>query len=127
MTKSEPTRVAALLRNITNVRVDLGPKSTIELIVHGSAVDLLRCDSPVAVALAALSDIEPHREILAIDPSAGRIARTGSVEDTFEAMRQVAAADLAAMGDHARRIVEHELSARVMSRKFQALYAALGR
>lgn len=74
-----------------------------------------------------LSDIEPHREILAIDPGAGNLARTGSVDDTLEAMHQIAASDLAVMGDHARRIVDQELSARVMSRKFQALYAALGR
>lgn len=87
-----------------------------------SVIEALALRLPVV-----LSDIEPHREILGIDPGAGRLARTNSVEDTLEAMRQIATADLAVMGDHARRIVDQELSAPVMSRKFQALYAALGR
>jgi glycosyltransferase involved in cell wall biosynthesis len=87
-----------------------------------SVIEALALRLPVV-----LSDIEPHREILAIDPGAGRLARTGSVEDTLEAMRHIAAADLTVLGDHARRIVDQELSARVMSRKFQALYATMGR
>lgn len=87
-----------------------------------SVIEALALRLPVV-----LSDIEPHREILAIDPRAGRLSRTGSVEDTLVAMREVAAADLIVMGDHARRIVDEELSARVMSRKFQGLYATMGR
>lgn len=87
-----------------------------------SVIEALALRLPVV-----LSDIHPHREILAIDPGAGRLAQTGSVDGTLEAMRQVAAADLSIMGDHARRIVDQELSASVMSRKFQALYGALGR
>lgn len=85
-----------------------------------SVIEALALRLPVV-----LSDIAPHREILAIDPDAGCLARTGSVEDTLNAMRQVAVADLAVMGNHARCIVDQELSARVMSRKFQTLYCAL--
>ena len=87
-----------------------------------SVIEALALRLPVV-----LSDIQPHREILAIDPGAGRLAQTGSVDGTLKAMRQVANADLSIMGGHARRIVDQELSARVMARKFEVLYGALGR
>jgi glycosyltransferase involved in cell wall biosynthesis len=74
---------------------------------------------------ALLSDINPHREIIEIDPRAGLLARTGSVDDTFQAMTAMAAQDLGLMGERARRVVEENLSSRVMSRKFQAIYAEL--
>jgi glycosyltransferase involved in cell wall biosynthesis len=85
-----------------------------------SVVEALAMRLPVV-----LSDINPHREILAIDPHAGVLARTGSVEETAAAMTELASQDLASMGGHARRIIEQELSARVMSRKFQQIYAEL--
>jgi glycosyltransferase involved in cell wall biosynthesis len=72
-----------------------------------------------------LSDINPHREILAIDPAAGILAVTGSVDETAAAIAQLLSQDLKIMGDHARRIVEQELSARVMSRKFEHIYTEL--
>lgn len=72
-----------------------------------------------------LSDINPHREILAIDPGAGVLARTGAVDETAAAMMQLVSQDLTIMGDHARRIIDQELSVRVMSRKFQHIYAEL--
>lgn len=72
-----------------------------------------------------LSDIDPHREILAIDPVAGLLARTGSIEETAAAMMRLVSKDLKVMGDHARRIIDNELSARVMSQKFQNIYAEL--
>lgn len=87
---------------------------------------------PVSVAEALamhlpviLSDINPHREILDIDPGAGTLACTGSVDETLHAMEQIAGNDLEVMGRHARNIIEQELSARVMSRKFQTIYAEL--
>lgn len=87
-----------------------------------SVIEALALRLPVV-----LSDINPHREILAINDGAGFLARTGSVEDTLGAMRKLADGDMTAMGDHARRIVDLELSARVMSRKFHELYGALSR
>ncbi|WP_046114692.1 glycosyltransferase family 4 protein [Aquincola tertiaricarbonis] len=85
-----------------------------------SVVEALAMRLPVV-----LSDINPHREILAIDPGAGVLARTGSIDETAAAMTQLSSQDLKIMGDHARRIIELELSARVMSRKFQHIYAEL--
>lgn len=85
-----------------------------------SVVEALAMRLPVV-----LSDINPHREILAIDPGAGVLARTGSVDETVKAMTQLLAQDLAIMGDHARRIIEEQLSARVMAKKFQDIYAEL--
>ncbi len=85
-----------------------------------SVIEALALRLPVV-----LSDIGPHREILSIDAGAGYLARTGSVEDTAGAMHNLAQNDLTAMGDHARRIIDLELNARVMSRKFQELYGAL--
>ena len=74
---------------------------------------------------AILSDINPHREIIELDPDVGLLARTGSVDDTFRAMMALASQDLGSMGDHARRVVEESLSSRVMSGKFQDIYAEL--
>lgn len=85
-----------------------------------SVVEALAMRLPVV-----LSDIDPHREILAIDPGAGVLARTGAVDETAAAMMQLVSQDLTIMGDHARRIIDQELSARVMSRKFQHIYAEL--
>ena len=85
-----------------------------------SVVEALAMRLPVV-----LSDINPHREILQLEPDAGVLARTGSIDDTFEAMRTLAGRDLALMGDRARRVVEQNLSSRVMSRKYQAIYAGL--
>lgn len=87
-----------------------------------SVIEALALRLPVV-----LSDINPHREILAIDEGAGFLARTGSVESTLDAMCKLADSDLVAMGDHARRIIDLELSARIMSKKFQELYAVLSR
>lgn len=85
-----------------------------------SVIEALALRLPVV-----LSDINPHREILSIDDGAGFLARTGSVESTLDAMCKLAGRNLVAMGDHARRIIDLELSARIMSRKFQELYGAL--
>lgn len=85
-----------------------------------SVVEALAMRLPVV-----LSDINPHREILAIDPGAGVLARAGSVDETAKAMTQLVSQDLAIMGDHARRIIEQQLSARVMAKKFQDIYAEL--
>lgn len=85
-----------------------------------SVVEALAMRLPVV-----LSDINPHREILAIDPAAGMLAGTGSVEETAVAMMQLVTQDLKIMGNHARRIIEQELSARVMSLKFQQIYCEL--
>ncbi|WP_019429423.1 glycosyltransferase family 4 protein [Limnohabitans sp. Rim47] len=72
-----------------------------------------------------LSDIKPHQEILAIDPQAGVLARTGSVDETFQAMIELVGSDLIIRGAHARNIVEHELNSKVMSMKYQGIYAEL--
>lgn len=85
-----------------------------------SVVEALAMRLPVV-----LSDINPHREILGIDPEAGMLAGTGSVDETAAAMKQLMAQDLKNMGDHARIIIEQELSSRVMSRKYQHIYDEL--
>lgn len=85
-----------------------------------SVIEALALRLPVV-----LSAIDPHREILSIDPGAGHLVSVGSVADTAEALHRLKEGDLAAMGDHARRIIDQELSARVMSAKFQVLYREL--
>jgi glycosyltransferase involved in cell wall biosynthesis len=85
-----------------------------------SVVEALAMRLPVV-----LSDINPHREILGINPGAGVLVGTGAVDETAAAMMQIVSQDLTIMGDHARRIIDQELSARVMSRKFQYIYAEL--
>lgn len=85
-----------------------------------SVVEALAMRLPVV-----LSDINPHREILAVNPAAGILARTGSVEETAAAIAQLMSQDLKIMGDHARLIIDQEFSARVMSLKFQQIYAEL--
>lgn len=69
-----------------------------------------------------LSDIEPHQEILGIDNKAGLLCKTGSVENTTQAMVTLAQEDIALMGTHARSIIDLELNAQVMSKRFQEIY-----
>lgn len=72
-----------------------------------------------------LSDIEPHREILAINSEAGFLAKTGSIDDTAQTMRRLAMQNLETMGNHSRHIIDLEFNARVMSGKFQGFYSKL--
>lgn len=72
-----------------------------------------------------LSDIKPHQEILSIDPRAGILARTGSVDETFKAMIELVESDLIIRGAHARSIVENQLNSKVMSMKYQDIYSEL--
>ena len=69
-----------------------------------------------------LSDIEPHREILAINSEAGLLATAGSVDDTAQAMLKLAQKNLLLMGAHSRQIIDKSLNSRVMSMKFQTIY-----
>jgi glycosyltransferase involved in cell wall biosynthesis len=85
-----------------------------------SVVEAMAMGLPVV-----LSDINSHREILNIDPGAGVLARTGAVSETAAAIQQLVSQDLKIMGEHARRIIDQELNARVMSRKFQNIYIDL--
>jgi glycosyltransferase involved in cell wall biosynthesis len=80
----------------------------------------------LAVGLpVVLSDINPHREILSIDHQAGVLAQAGSVDETALAMLKVANSDLVRMVSHSRRIIETSLNSRVMSKRFQQIYAEL--
>ena len=72
-----------------------------------------------------LSDIEPHREILAIDSEAGLLASTGSVDDTAQTMLKLAQKNLPSMGAHSRQIIDNALNSKVMSMRFQKIYCEL--
>ncbi len=52
----DPAKQAAVLVNITNLRVELGAGTPVELVVHGPALALARRDSPDAARLATLTE-----------------------------------------------------------------------
>jgi len=72
-----------------------------------------------------LSNIEPHREILSIESGAGFLTATGSVIETTNAMLRLADEDLDAMGKSSRSIIDKELNAGMMSKKYQKIYGEL--
>lgn len=58
LTEAAPDVFAARLRNVANLRADLGPDPLIELVVHGPAVALLRTGSELLAPLAELDQVQ---------------------------------------------------------------------
>jgi glycosyltransferase involved in cell wall biosynthesis len=69
-----------------------------------------------------LSDINPHKEIISFNKSAGLLVKTGSEADTVNKMFKIVSADRQSMEDAALSIVSDHLNAKSMSTKFQDLY-----
>lgn len=72
-----------------------------------------------------LSDIPQHKEILEIDPAAGVSYEIGDMVDFTQKLRTVLQSDLKAAGNRACKLVAENLTAEIMSRKYQNLYLRL--
>lgn len=54
LVESDPDRQSAVQRNVMNLRADLGPQVTIELVAHGPGVELMTGESGLAGGIAHL-------------------------------------------------------------------------
>jgi len=82
-----------------------------------SVIEALACGLPVL-----LSDIGPHREIVEMDTKIGKTYQLGNEQSLTEAFDYMEHADYKIMSDSAYELVTKELSAKVMSEKYQKLY-----
>ncbi len=82
-----------------------------------SVIEALSCGVPVC-----LSDIEPHQEILALNPQAGVMFSTGNVEDLVKQLDKLINNRSESMSVAARSIVCEHLNARKMSENYQNIY-----
>ena len=90
-----------------------------------AVMEALSCGLP-----CILSDIEPHREILAFDQKVGKITPVEDIEGLANVMDKLAKMtkmDYESMSKAAVGIVHNHLSARKMSEKYQDLYDKLAR
>ena len=87
------------------------PNSVMEALAYGLAV--------------ILSDIPPHREILAFDSKAGVTFKVGDVDSLAEAISQIDQHKCSVQSQAALRIVNDHLNARCMSLKYQRIYIEL--
>lgn len=85
-----------------------------------SVMEALGCGLP-----CILSDIMPHQEILSFDEKAGTFFRAGDSSSCCSAIKSVLKKDYEEMSRSARKIIEHHLSAKIMSEKYQKLYREL--
>lgn len=82
-----------------------------------SVLEALACGLPVV-----LSDIDPHKEILRFDPSAGALFELGNAGDFLRVVQEVHLKDWDAMSQAAIKLIREHFSAKMMSEKYQALY-----
>jgi glycosyltransferase involved in cell wall biosynthesis len=69
-----------------------------------------------------LSDIDPHQELLTIQPNAGLLFPTGNTQDLKELFNDIQEIDYEEMGDSSLRIVQSGLNSETMSKEYQDLY-----
>ncbi len=127
-------KCSALANQANNIRVEgfvenvsdyLGAS---DVLVSGSLFE--GCPNSVMEALAyglavILSDIPPHREILAFDSKAGVTFKVGDVDSLAEAISQIDQHKCSVQSQAALRIVNDHLNARRMSLKYQQIYIEL--
>lgn len=85
-----------------------------------AALEALACGLPVC-----LSDIDPHKEILAPVSSAGVIYKTDDAADLVDKINTLVAGDYDVMSCAALNLVKNHYSAKIMSEKYQQLYYSL--
>ncbi len=72
-----------------------------------------------------LSDIPPHREIVSLAPSVGRLFRVNDAADFALQLQNLLAAEHASMAEAALALARGELGAATMARRYQAEYEQL--
>lgn len=83
-----------------------------------AVLEALACGLPVL-----LSDIEPHKEILSMFSNAGELYKLGSQDSFLYKLEEIIVSDYQAMSDAAIALIARELSAKVMSQKYQSIYS----
>lgn len=82
-----------------------------------SVIEALACGLPVC-----LSDIEPHQEILQLNPQAGQFFTEEGDRSLADCLHQLVQKDTAQFSQAATTIISQHLNAKTMSEKYQLLY-----
>lgn len=85
-----------------------------------AAIEAMACGLP-----GLLSDIEPHKEIHAMSPDIGYLYILNDKESFVSAFEALTQANYLKYSKAALELVENELSAQIMSRKYQSIYKEL--
>ncbi|MBN2457376.1 MAG: glycosyltransferase family 4 protein [Sedimentisphaerales bacterium] len=85
-----------------------------------AVMEALSCGLP-----CILSNIEPHREILAFDQKAGKLTPVGDIKKLADAMDELAEMYYESMSKAAVGIVHKHLSSQKMAEKYQDMYEKL--
>lgn len=72
-----------------------------------------------------LSDIEQHKEILDVNPSAGCLYKQGSSQDFLDKMMYLRKSNILFMGNAAFELAHNKFSAKIMSENYQSLFREL--
>ena len=82
-----------------------------------SVIEALGCGLPVC-----LSDIEPHQEILQLNPEGGQFFVTEDYQSLANCLNELVTKDRTTCSQAASTIVSQHLNAKTMSEKYQILY-----
>jgi glycosyltransferase involved in cell wall biosynthesis len=82
-----------------------------------TVLEALACGLPVL-----LSDIEPHKEIVELNSAVGRLYTLGDKSSFINTFGYLECSDYDKMSDAAYKLANEELSAKVMSLKYQKVY-----
>lgn len=69
-----------------------------------------------------LSDIPQHKEVFEVDSEIGMIYRLGDMDSLVNAINNMSKSDLLSKGERSYKVVSENLTARLMSEKYQVLY-----
>lgn len=82
-----------------------------------TVIEAMACGLP-----CILSDIPPHNEILDLNNTTGRIFNLGSSKDLIDKIVEIEKQDYKEISNCCVKLIENNLSAKIMSEKYQELY-----
>ena len=80
-------------------------------------LEAMACGLPLIV-----SNIPQHTEIIELNKKSGLTYRLGDIDDLKEKINQMLIQDLIAMGNESNKVVIQDLSAELMSKRYQDIY-----